>query len=629
MPQTPSRFATFESAAKHILTHFPKRLGLAAPLGLGKPIELINHIYAEVEKDAARSMEIYTALSLLPPVPSSDIERRFLAPFLVRQFGKNTPRLAYADAMRKGRLPANIKVHEFYFQAGQYLHRPSAQASYLSVNYTHAARAIFERGIDVLVQIVSRNPKNPHEYSLSCNPDVTLDIADLHRNAGRPLAIFAVVHPQLPFLGGDAVVHDSFFAGIVDDPSIAPDLFALPRTSINTTDHMIGLHASQLIEDDGTLQIGIGSLSDALVHSTLLRHQSNALYRSIVDSLYEKRPRAERIRHHHGKFDIGLYGTSEMVMDGFMHLRKAGILKRFIFDQDEKKQRYLHGAFFLGSKVFYQWLRDLKGDDHDGFSMTRVSKVNDLYDGHEMALRRQRKNARFFNTCMQVSILGGVVSDTIDSGEVVSGVGGQYNFVAMSHELSDSHSILMLRSTRHNGGKRRSNIVLNQPHETIPRHLRDVVITEYGIARLHGRTDEEVVQALIEISDVEFQGALIRGAQKNGKLGMSYKVPKHALMNSPAHLAELMKRHTAHFPPFPFGSDFTPVELKLASALGKLRDANLLGRLAAVFVGLVTPPQRYAKELARMDLWPAKGLKQKMMKVLMAGALANDERQAR
>lgn len=70
-----------------------------------------------------------------------------------------------------------------------------------------------------------------------------------------------------------------------------------------------------------------------------------------------------------------------------------------------KKRRYMHGAFYLGSTDFYQWLRELKDEDYEGLSMTRVSKVNDLYDAHEWALRRQRKNARFFNTCMNVTLM--------------------------------------------------------------------------------------------------------------------------------------------------------------------------------------------------------------------------------
>ncbi|CAN5665600.1 acetyl-CoA hydrolase/transferase C-terminal domain-containing protein [soil metagenome] len=619
-PSATLQFSSIDAAAKHILEKYPRELRLATPLGLGKPIRLLNAIYDEVERSPQRSLEIYTALSLVPPEPNSDIERRFLEPFLHRQFGRDTPLLKYAEAMRRSKLPDNIQVSEFYFQAGQYLHRPAAQESYMSVNYTHVARAIADRGIDVVLQLISRNPKNPKELSLSCNPDVTLDIVDECRSRGRTLEVYAVVHPSLPFTGGDAIVDESFFAGIVDDPAVNYELFALPKGSVNAADHRIGMFASQLIADDGTLQIGIGSLSDAVVYSTVLRHKNNSEFTRLTKKLNEDRP-AIRAKLHADTFSKGIYGTSEMIMDGFMHLRRAGILKRFIFDQDDKKLRYLHGAFFLGSKEFYQWLRDMSDADLDGFSMTRVSKVNDLYDEHEYALRRQRKNARFFNTCMKVSLLGGVVSETLESGEVVSGVGGQYNFVSMSHELADSHSVLMLRSTRMSRGVRKSNIVFNQPNETIPRHLRDIIVTEYGIACLRGRTDSEVIQSLIEISDSDFQGELVRAAQRAGKLSHSYSVPAWARANTAEKVHKFHHEEAQHLPEFPFGSDFTPVELKLVKALGALRDATVAGKLMTLLKGLVANDQNHRDSLQRMDLSAASGIKNKLVRAAILGAL--------
>ena len=74
----------------------------------------------------------------------------------------------------------------------------------------------------------------------------------------------------------------------------------------------------------------------------------------------------------------------------------------------------------------------------------------------------------------------------LEDGRVVSGVGGQYNFVAQGHALHDARSILILRSWRESGGEVSSNIVWEYGHCTIPRHLRDIVITEYGIADLRG-----------------------------------------------------------------------------------------------------------------------------------------------
>jgi acyl-CoA hydrolase len=150
--------------------------------------------------------------------------------------------------------------------------------------------------------------------------------------------------------------------------------------------------------------------------------------------------------------------------------------------------------------------------------MTSVTRINDLF-GEETAARRQRHDARFINICMMVTLAGAAVSDGLADGRVVSGVGGQYNFVAMAHELERARSILLLRSTRELAtGEVQSSIVFNYGHVTIPRHLRDIVITEYGIADLRGRTDAEIAQALIGIADARFQPGLARMAQAAGKL---------------------------------------------------------------------------------------------------------------
>src|SRR5258708_37606973 len=115
--------------------------------------------------------------------------------------------------------------------------------------------------------------------------------------------------------------------------------------------------------------------------------------------------------------------------------------------------------------------------------VTAVSGVNDLF-GEENLARRQRHDARFINICMMMTLFGAAVSDALEDGRVVSGGGGQYNFVAMAHELERARSILLLHATRAARGGGESKIVFNYGHAPIPRHLRDIVITEDGIPDL-------------------------------------------------------------------------------------------------------------------------------------------------
>ena len=617
-------FNNLDETAAYVMNLVKGDLKIAAPLGLGKANQLLNKIYDQFKNNPSdRKLEIYTALSLDTPSYKTDLEKRLLEPFVKRHFG-NYPKLQYVQDLQKNKVPSNIQIHEFYFMAGQFVGVSQAQQNYISLNYTQAAKGLADRGLQIILQIIAKgNASTSHPYSLSCNPDMTLDLYDLYRKRNKKLFIIGVVHPDLPFLAGDAAVSENFFDAILESPEIDHQLFALPRNPVDGVDHMIGLHASQLIQDDGTLQIGIGSLSDALIYSTLQRHQSNVNYLRMTNDFWNSRKKPAGLPLHDSRFIQGLYATSEMLMDGFMHLRKSGILKRYIFDQDEQKKRYLHAAFFLGSKQLYQWLRNLNGEDYDGLSMTRVSKVNDLYDPHELALRRQRKNARFFNTCMLVDLLGGASSDTLEHGQVISGVGGQYNFVAMSQELEDSQSILMLRSTRTKSGKRISNIVATNGQLTIPRHLRDIVITEYGIASLKGKSDNEVMQALIEITDSEFQMQLIKWGQKNKKLSMEYTLPTWASRNTPDEIKKFVRKYQADniFPEDPFGLDFNETEFKLIKALTRFKERSKLNILGLMVGSLFIPKKKYVEELKHLRLSQVKNLKEYFERVVVIAAL--------
>src|SRR5690348_10029850 len=171
-----------------------------------------------------------------------------------------------------------------------------------------------------------------------------------------------------------------------------------------------------------------------------------------------------------------------MVFEAFLGLIEAGVLKR------EVDGAVLQGAFLLGPQSFYRALREMTQVQRARIQMTAVSFTNELY-GDEAAKRRARVNARFVNNAMMATLRGAAISDGLDNGQVVSGVGGQYNFVAQAFALEGARSILTLESTRREKGGAASNIRWSYGHATIPRHLRDIVITEYGVADLRGKSD--------------------------------------------------------------------------------------------------------------------------------------------
>ena len=173
----PHRLDHLDDAVETLLASIDGPLHVAAPLGIGKPHRLLNALYARVEKDPSRAVHLYTALSLDPPVPANDLQRRFLAPFVTRHFGDDFPRLAYVQAQKRDALPAHIEIEEFYMQSGALLRSRQAQSRYASLNYTHVARAIAERGVNCLVQKVAASADGSR-LSLSSNTDLTFDAID-------------------------------------------------------------------------------------------------------------------------------------------------------------------------------------------------------------------------------------------------------------------------------------------------------------------------------------------------------------------------------------------------------------------------------------------------------------------
>ena len=629
-----------------LVSKLGKRIVMAAPLGLGKPNRLLNAIYQRVAADPSLHLHLHTALSLDPPTGSSALEKRFLGPFVERHFGADYPRLDYTVAQRRNQLPANIHVEEFYLQSGAYLGSSQAQRSYNSLNYTHVARAVAVSGLGVLVQKVAREPHGTR-LSLSCNPDLTFDLLTemAALDLPRPLLV-AEVDPLLPYIGGTASVNADFFDRVIDLPGKTPMLFAPPRERVTDADFAIGLYSSTLVKDGGTLQIGIGSLSDALCHALILRHTRNAEYRQLLEALSPGLASSDLVLRQGGTgpFVQGLYGASEMVNDGFRSLHQAGILRRRVVDDIAVMQRvnagkttsedearllgeghWLDGGFYLGSPDLYRWLAEMPPEQAVGLGMTRISHINELYGGSEVIERLQRRDARFFNTCMLMTARGSAASDALEDGRVVSGVGGQYNFVAMAHALRDGRSILLLRSTRHAKGSTASNILWEYGHCTIPRHLRDIVITEHGIADLRGATDEECVHAMLALTAAPFQAELVAHAKAVLKLDASY-VPAAALAGN---TLDNLQRKLAPFrksgllPDYPLGCDFTETEQRLVRALSWLKSASARtpGKIKTVLQALRADPTQDAEAMQRMDYAHVSGWREWLDARLLALAL--------
>jgi acyl-CoA hydrolase len=531
------------------------------------------------------------------------------------------------------------------------------------------------------------------------------------KKRGIPYVFVGQVNKNLPFMYGEAEINKTEFDFLVDTPEGHFKIFGTPKMSISDADHMIGLFSSTLIKDDGELQVGIGSLGDSLTYQLITRQKNNKLWQNFLKELdIEKRYSniIDKIGER-GEFTKGLFAATEMVIDGFLHLHKNGILKRKVYDDikiqrlinegllsenipkgilpllvkkgiinnplTEEDIKYLkkfgifkdsmiyrkgkiyladgteltpdlndefffknvdekclgdklkggqiiHGGFLLGPNSFYEELRNMPPGERKLINMKSVTKINQLY-GHEEIDRLHRKNARFINTCMKVTLNGSIVSDALDNGQVISGVGGQYNFVSMAHELENGRSIILLRSTKSIKGKVESNIVWNYGHMTIPRHLRDIMVSEYGIADLRSKTDEEIVQELLKITDSRFQEELLNKAKEMGKISLNYKIPAIYKNNYPHIYQKKLKvfKKLNHFPAFPFGTDFTSEELEIGKALKWLKKEmeNKFSKLSLLLKALLplSAKEKQQALLKRMALLKPKNFKERLYRNLL------------
>jgi len=713
-------FASTDDCIDAILAKVGKHVVFGMPLGLGKPYRLVNALYHRARLDRSITLKIVTAISLEIPEGKSQLEKNFLGPFIKRQF-KGVPELAYIKDVRSGQLPDNVEVCEFFFKAGSFINSPSQQQNFVYSNYTHAARDIVINGVNVLAQMVAKQEINGKtRYSFSCNPDLSIDLLDVFQeleNQGIPVAMVGEVNSRLPFMHNHAIFEASDVDMIIDQPRQSYELFGVPNGAITPADHMIGYLASLLVQDGGTLQVGIGSLGSGLVCSTLMRHQHNASYRQLVDelNLSDKHPIINKIG---GKeeFIKGLYGCSEMMVDGFLHLYHAGILTREVFDDYEiqlllnsgklstrvslatldvladagvinqrlrsvdikylkrlgvlnnsvefkggsllidgehvttnlrdqavrslLKERGLghqlsggvvmHGGFYLGPGSFYQMLRELTDEQHQKFCMTSVNFINHLYDhqfGRQDIKVAQRKQARFINSTMMATMAGAAVSDGLANGKIVSGVGGQYNFVAMAHEMNDARSILKFKSTRLSAGKVVSNILYEYGHTTIPAHLRDIFVTEYGIADVLGRPEKDVYIEMLKITDSRFQDELLAKAKKNGKIPSDYQLPDIFRHNHPQRINAVIAKYqrSGFFDPFPFGNDFTNEEVRLGKALKALKanTSSKSGALITLMRALTVRdiPREIHPLLERIKLDAPVTVKQKILQKMLVAEL--------
>ena len=318
---------------------------------------------------------------------------------------------------------------------------------------------LFRRGILPLdVAIVQVSPPDKHGF---CSLGVSVDIAGTAVKTAKH--VIAQVNPRMPRTWGDGLVHVSELHAIVQAEEELPEVIS--PDSGGEIPMRIGAHCAELIENGATLQMGIGSVPDA-----------------VLASLKDHR-------------ELGIH--TEMFSDGIIPLIESGV----VTNQHKKKHRgKTVTSFLLGSRKLYDFV-----DDNPSIVVLNINYVNDT------AVIRTNPKVTAINSAIEVDITGQVCSDSIGTYQY-SGVGGQMDFVRGASLSEGGKPIIALPSVTAKGISRIAAFLKPGAGVVTTRAHAHYIVTEYGIAYLYGKNMRQRAKALIDIAHPNHREQLERDA---------------------------------------------------------------------------------------------------------------------
>ncbi|PSK91200.1 acetyl-CoA hydrolase/transferase family protein [Taibaiella chishuiensis] len=314
---------------------------------------------------------------------------------------------------------------------------------------------LFREGILPLdVAIVHVSPPDQHGYcTLGTSVDAALSAV---RNA--PIVI-AQVNPRMPRVLGDGIIHYSQFTAMVEVDSPLPEVDY--STGADAVAERIGTHVAGLIEDGSTLQMGIGSIPDAVLKQ-LTGHRS-----------------------------LGIH--TEMFSDGLVPLVQKGVVTN-----EFKKVRpgKIVSSFILGTQKVYDFVHD-----NPYVSCMDVAFVNDS------DIIRRNPKVIAINSAIEIDLTGQICADSIGIYQY-SGIGGQMDFMRGASLSEGGKPIIAMPSTTKKGISRIVPFLKQGAGVVTTRGHVHYVVTEYGVVNLYGRNMDQRARLLISIAHPDHREAL-------------------------------------------------------------------------------------------------------------------------
>ncbi|HUM97630.1 MAG TPA: acetyl-CoA hydrolase/transferase C-terminal domain-containing protein [Chitinophagaceae bacterium] len=328
------------------------------------------------------------------------------------------------------------------------------RADYIPVFLSEIPELFKQNILPIDVALVQVSPPDVHGY---CSLGVSVDIARSAVNTAK--FIIAQVNPNVPRTHGDGLIHSSRFQSLVYCEDALHEMKLGEKLS--DAEKQIGKHVASLIEDRSTLQMGIGSIPDAVLQSLS------------------------------GHKDLGVH--TEMCSDGIIDLFENDIINN--------KYKSIHPhktvtGFALGTKKLYNYV-----DDNPAFQFLDIDYVNDPH-----TIRRNNKMIAI-NSAIEIDVTGQVCADSIGTYQY-SGVGGQMDFMRGAALSEGGKPIIALPSRTAKGISRIVPVLKSGAGVTTTRAHAHYVVTEYGIAYLFGKNLRQRTKALINIAHPDEREAL-------------------------------------------------------------------------------------------------------------------------
>lgn len=370
--------------------------------------------------------------------------------------------LTFGDAPYASPEYEGIFRHNALFIAGNVREAVNSGRADFTPIFLSEIPSLFRNGgtlpLDAAFVMVS--PPDEHGFcSFGCEVGCTKPAASAAR------IVVAEVNQQMPRTLGDSFIHVSKLTHIVEVDYPLPEV---PQGGFSDVHRAIAQWVAELVPDGATLQLGIGSIPDA-----------------VLNALRDKR-------------DLGVH--TEMFSDGVVELVEAGVITNELKTLHPGK---IVSGFLFGSKRLYQFVHN-----NPIIEMHPTDYVNDPF------IIAQHDRMVSINSALEVDLTGQVCADSIGP-QLYSGVGGQVDFIRGAARAREGKPIIALPATA-KGGKISRIVPMLTPGAGVTTTRNDVhyVVTEYGVAALHGRTIRQRAQALINIAAPEFRDVLYYQARK-------------------------------------------------------------------------------------------------------------------